>query len=285
MNGVGPNPYTSPSYGQSNGNSYGSHQPPPYSQPPSSNSFGMGSGMGPNPPYTPQNPMDILRGPRTQSPLNLSGITGVGNAVGISTLLPGNNQAPGSGGYNGGGPSSGMMLGGPSQHNPSNNGSIVVGGGVNNNLFPTPMPPAIPNSPQFTRTMPKRGLGHHQPSPQHHGMQPMPMSIPRIPGGVSDLSVISSMSSMPMNPLPMMPPVAPVTRRIQCMTDPPMMTNLAHTNPPMVVRNPSNSAKKISSNGADKQISPMKMTPNGDGQNAGNLSPKSQASDGEGDDQ
>lgn len=105
MNG-GAGPYTSPSYGQSSQNSFASHNPPPYSQPPSSNGFGMNSGMGgvgsmggmgPNP-YPPQNPMDILRGPtRPQSPLNnLSGITGVGNAVGISTLLPGNNQAPGT---------------------------------------------------------------------------------------------------------------------------------------------------------------------------------------------
>ena len=89
MNGV--RSYTSPSYGQNSQSPYG-HQPPPYSQPPpSAGQFG-----GPQYP-PPQDPMSILRpvGNRPTSPLNLSGIRGVGNAVGIPTLLPG-NQPPGT---------------------------------------------------------------------------------------------------------------------------------------------------------------------------------------------
>merc|ERR1712060_641184 len=80
------NSYTSPSYGQQNSQSPYVHHP---SYGSSSGQFnGMSNGGG----YPPHDPMGILRpvGNRPQSPLNLSGIRGVGNAVGISTLLPNN---------------------------------------------------------------------------------------------------------------------------------------------------------------------------------------------------
>lgn len=193
----------------------------------------------------------------------------------------------GSGGYNGGG----MMLGGQSQRNPSGNSSVVVGGGMSNNLFPTQIPPPVPNSPQFTRAMPKKGLG--QPSPNHNAM---PFGNPMLGRGISDLSMISSMSmnSVPMHGLmnnTMMPPIgAPSVPRtkIQCFPDPAQNLPLTSTNPPVNMLNPtnptqSNATKGLSVNGT-KQNSSMKMAPNGAGQNDGNMSPKSQASDNEGDD-
>merc|ERR1719411_466863 len=120
MNGMnGMNSFTSPSYGQSNQNSYSNHgmnsamNSTMNSMAPLGSA--MNSGVPPNGMYAPSDPTSILRGPRSNSPLNLSGIRGVGNVAGITptTLLP-NNNAPGGGSNHYGGPPN-MMMGGQSQ--------------------------------------------------------------------------------------------------------------------------------------------------------------------------
>jgi len=290
MNGL--NSFTSPSYGLGQG-PYG--QGPAYSQPPPSQQFGMGSG----PPY-PSDPTSLIRpmgSNRPNSPLNLSGIRGVGNAVGIPTLLPGtgNSQAPGGGSYPSGPPSS-MMLGGQSQHNPHS--SIVVSG-MNNHLFPTPMPPQVPSSPNFSRK-----AFNNQPSPHHQGI-PANLGMPKFNTGVSDISMISSLNSMPLTGALTMPmggssmSFTSPTRKIMATAPPSTTTNpvmvpsvnggmnaMGPSQPPSANNGNTTKGGPTSSGGlASKQMSPVKIaaTTAGPPQNEGNDTPKSQASDDEGD--
>merc|ERR1719242_604672 len=231
------NSYTSPSYGQQNSQSpYGHH--PPYG---SSNGNFNGMSNGTN--YPPHDPMGILRpvGNRPQSPLNLSGIRGVGNAVGISTLLP-NNGASGNGYSNG---PSNMMLGGQSQP--------VVSA---NPMFPTPMPPHPPPSPGFHK------------SPHHQGL-PANLGMPQFNPGLSDMSIISNLSSMPQGFVQM--PNAMPSRKI-ITTAPQMQANAPVMVPPMNNGASQNGSSLVTINGAGKPANDIKR-------NEGITTPKSQASD------
>jgi len=177
------------------------------------------------------------------------------------------------------------MMGGQSQHNPSNNSNIVVGGAVNNHLFPQ-MPPAVPNSPQFTRTLPKSGLG--QPSPQHQGM---PSKIPMFNQGASDISVLSSLQSMPM-PMPQitnfnsMNSMGPPPNRKIVVQDlangvnnPPMMMPSAPTQPMNGVLTANGSGNGVG--GIKTQVSSVKIpaSTNSPQDEGATGSPKSQADD------
>jgi len=288
MNGL--NSFTSPSYGQSQG-PYG-HQTP-YSQPPPTQPFGMGPA---GPPYPSDPTMSLIRpmgSNRPNSPLNLSGIRGVGNAMGIPTLLPGtgHGQAPGSGNYPSGPPSN-MMLGGQSQHH--HPGHSIVVGGVNNHLFPTPMPP-VPNSPNF----PRKGF-NNQPSPHHQGI-PAGLGIPKFQTGVSDMSMMSNLSSMPQMIPSMGPPIPSLSftsppRKIITAVQPSTSTNTPVMVPPVNGvstmgqgrRLPvTGNSSKTGNTGDLKTGSSIKIASNNVGppptEGATPGSPKSQASDDEGD--